>query len=462
MKKRFRLKRILCACLAVSIVFAAGCNKKDDSKVSITVGNYPDESNSMYEQFESYRKEFERLNPDVEFIPDHGDSSFKVFMTKGVANQLPGIQSLPFTEMNKVSESGFVKDLSSELEKRGFLDALNPKLREMVTTEDGKIYCLPMNSYTLGLVINKDLFTKAGLINEDGSVKIPETYEELAEYANIIKEKTGKAGFVMQTMNNCGGWLFMPIAWSHGVNFVKEQSGKWKATFNSDEMIKALQYVYDLKWKYNTLPDNALIDTNECQKLFATGEAAMYIAAPIEKNLVTKYSMDVKNLVWASVPAGPDGRYSLLGGAFWVMNNNYNDKQIDALFSWLKVRGVTPEFNEDTIKAWETTYSEQNKAGEPVPPVALFNLWEGDEERIAKENEIRNKYANMTMDSIAHYADADDVILRAEEPVACQELYAILDSGLQEILTNKNVDIKKLVKKMNDDFQKNSLDGLEE
>lgn len=42
----------------------------------------------------------------------------------------------------------------------------------------------------MGLYINKPLFTKAGLVNEDGSVKVPQTYEELAEFAGIIKEKT--------------------------------------------------------------------------------------------------------------------------------------------------------------------------------------------------------------------------------------------------------------------------------
>ena len=59
----------------------------------------------------------------------------------------------------------------------------------------------------------------------------------------------------------------------------KGDDGKWKATFNSPEAAAALQYIKDLKWKYDVLPTNTLIDGEEYSKLFATGNAAMQIAA---------------------------------------------------------------------------------------------------------------------------------------------------------------------------------------
>lgn len=462
MKKFAVVKRIVCGGMVAIMAFLAGCGGKDDSQISITVGNWPDKTNSAYTSFEAFKEEFEKLYPDVEIVPDYGDASFKTFMTRGVANQLPGIQSLPFTEINKVSESGFALELTEELEKRGYLNALNPQLRDMVTTEDGKIFCVPMSTYKLGLCVNKELFEQAGLVNEDGSVKYPKTYTELAEYAQIIREKTGKAGFIMQTMNNCGGWLFMPIAWSYGVDFVEKVGGKWKATFNSPEMIDALQYVYDLKWKYNALPDNALIDNEECKKLFAANEGAMYISMPLEQSLITKYSMDKDSICWAAVPEGPKGRYTLLGGSFWLFNANYSEKQVDALFNWLKIRGVTPEFNDDTVAAWDREFEAKVESGQVIAPYEMFELWEGDKERSIKRKETREKYMNVAAENFENYVTNTDALLRAEEPVACQELYAILDSGLQSVLTDKNVDIKALVKKMNDDFQNNSLNELEE
>ena len=40
----------------------------------------------------------------------------------------------------------------------------------------------------------------------------------------------------------------------------KGDDGKWKATFNSPEAANALQYIKDLKWKYDVLPTNTLVN----------------------------------------------------------------------------------------------------------------------------------------------------------------------------------------------------------
>lgn len=53
-----------------------------------------------------------------------------------------------------------------------------------------------------------------------------------------------------------------------------------------------------------------------------------------------------------------------------------------------------------------------------------------------------------------------NIELRPEEPVCAQELYAVLDGIIQEILTNKDADIPLLVKKANADFQANYLNNL--
>ena len=91
-----------------------------------------------------------------------------------------------------------------------------------------------------------------------------------------IKEATGKPGIVFPTANNYGGWMFSCLAWSYGVDFMeKGEDGKWKATFNTPEAAEALRYMKDLKWKYDVLPNNAIIDGTEFYKTFAIGNAAM-------------------------------------------------------------------------------------------------------------------------------------------------------------------------------------------
>ena len=146
-----------------------------------------------------------------------------------------------------------------------------------------------------------------------------------------IKEATGKPGIIFPTANNYGGWMFSCLAWSYGVDFMeKGEDGKWKATFNTPEEAEALRYMKDLKWKYDVLPNNAIIDGTEFYKTFAIGNAAMLMAADIQP----------------------------------------------------------------------------------------------------------------------------------EEPVCAQELYGILDSCLQEVLTNENADCAAILEKANNDFQQNYLDNL--
>lgn len=451
----------MAACMTVASLSLSGCGEKDSGKVSVTVGNWPVETSPFYQSFEKYKEVFNDKYPDVELVTDSSDSTFKTFMTKGMGGQLPGIASLPFTEIDKVSKSGFVLELKDELEKRGYLDALDEKILDTIMTDDGEIYCIPMNAYKLGLCINKKMFTEAGLVNADGSLKYPKTYEEVTEFSKIIKEKTGKAGIILPTLNNQGGWLFMPIAWSHGVQFMKEVDGKWVATFDSEQMQSALQYVYDLKWKYNVLPDNQLIDTSEAEKLFASGEGAMFFTTPTEQPLFKTYGMNPNDVFFAPVPEGPAGRYTLLGGAFYYINGKYNQDQVDALFNWLEIRGLTPTVDDETIASWERDFEVQLTNNQAVPPIEPMKIWSSGE-RAEKYQETLNKYSNVDLQNYESYCNDESVLLRAEEPVCCQELYSIIDAGLQEILTNQNVDIAALAKSMNDSFQKDYLDEQED
>jgi multiple sugar transport system substrate-binding protein len=48
---------------------------------------------------------------------------------------------------------------------------------------DGKVYRLPFSVNTFGLVYNKDMFKKYGIVDENGEPTPPKTFEEMREYA---------------------------------------------------------------------------------------------------------------------------------------------------------------------------------------------------------------------------------------------------------------------------------------
>ena len=232
----------------------------------------------------------------------------KTFSMKASAGQLPTVYNTFLTEMKMIIDQGYGADITEAAQKFGYLDALNPDLLAMVKDENGKVYGLPNKAYAMGLYINKKLFQEAGLMEADGvTPKVPQTYQELAETAKVIKDKTGMAGLAFPTTNNCGGWHFMNIAWSFGVEFVKYQDGKWVSSFDTQEAREALSYVKDLKWKYGILLDDSVVTNEDLNKWFGTYQAAMMISSPPATLLSSQYGMDIDDIYAARLPAGPKG-----------------------------------------------------------------------------------------------------------------------------------------------------------
>ena len=77
---------------------------------------------------------------------------------------------------------------------------------------------------------------------------------------------------------------------------------------------------------------------------------------------------------------------------------------------------------------------------------------------------MREKYANINLNHVKLYNESltdTSIELKPEEPVCAQELYAVLDGLIQEVLTNQNANIKALVSTANSEFQSNYLNNLD-
>ncbi len=457
MKTKKFLSLLLVA--ALSMAMTTGC-KKESGKVNLSVGLWPDETQAEALAKKNAKKdEFMAENPDINIIPDTYAFDTKTFTMKAAANQLPNLYVTYYTEISQIIKSGYAADITPILKKYGWDKAINPDLLELCTV-DGKVYGLPQSVYAQGLYINKKLFKEAGLVNEDGSIKTPDTYDEVAEFSQIIKEKTGRSGYIIPTTNNCGGWHFLNIAWSHGTDFMQQKNGKWEATFNTESTKKALQWIKDLKWKYNAFVDDSLLDQQGIYKNFAAGNAAMMFANPPMSTLVTKYGMNIDDIMVTKMPKGPEGRYSQMGGGIYVFSPNCSTEQIEAGFKWLAYNAYTPEITEESAQALRDFYELSLSKNEIILDRDVFNIWiSGD--RIEQTNAIRKELSNVSSKDYEGFYDMTDVTINPEPAACAQELYAILDGCIQEVLTNKNADIDALVEEASKDFQSNHLDKME-
>lgn len=464
MKKRMVQTAAMGLGMIMAVSAMSGCNKEEtssDGEVVISVGDFfPDETANP----ESYAKAMEQVNKFEELYPgvkiENPNWGFDVqsYMAKAEANTLPTVYYAPLTEMKKIIEMGYAADLTDEFKERGFYDEVNSYMMELISDESGKIYFLPSGNYDVGIAVNTKLYGEAGFINDDGTLYQPENWDDLARVATVIKEKTGADGFMLPTTNNCGGWRITPIAWSNGVTFETKENGKWKATFDTPEMVKTIQYISDLKWKYDVLPEKTLVDLDEPYKQVAAGNVAMCFAEPNSASkMVQTYGMDVKDIGFLKMPAGDKRRVTLMGGGVQVIDRNATKEQIKAAMDFEEFLGVTTNLSEERKNALKTSY-ENKKSQNELVGIMTVSPWKSESEVENYKQELSKEYMTINEQYFTNYNNKDDIEFQAEEPIDGQALYAVLDNIIQEVLTNQNANIEELVSKAAADFQKNNLD----
>lgn len=436
-------------------------NSGDSEVIEISIGDIPSaETDPVANQICMERiADFEKNNPDIKIKPDTYVFSPDSYIAMAEAGTLPTMYHVPFTQAKTIIDMEYSADVTEELKKNGIYDQISDVILEKISY-NGKIFLIPEACYDSGLAFNMDLMEQAGLINDDGTPKAPTTWDELVETAQIIKQKTGKAGFVLPTTKGVGGWRFMPLAWSYGAVFEEQEDGKWKANLDSPEAVAALQFIKDLKWKYDVLPANALVDNEEVQKLMGTGEAGMTLSEPIQASKYVQYGLDLKSIGMAQMPAGPEKHVTLIGGTYSVIKNGASSKEIEACIRWLIETGamsieLTDEVKENINKAVELEYANNTVVGaETITP------FKADSPVTQYKSQLMREKANVNLDYVKLYNNKDGIAFQEEEPIETSALYQTLSACMQEVLTNKDADCAEVLRKASSDFQKNHLDNI--
>lgn len=452
------------AIMTTSAVMLTGCRSGNSSsggnngEVSVSISDWPTTEPGLSMQNEKKDK-FEAENPNIKIVPDTWTFDLQTFYPKAAAGLLPNQFSAYYSEIENLINTGYLADVTDVAKEMGIYDKLNPTVRE-IAEKDGRLYAIPNDSYAEGIVVNMDMLKQAGYIEADGTPHQPKDWYELAEMAQKIKQVTGKPGFVLPTAANNGGWLFTQIAWGFGVNFMEKKDGKWTATFNTNECVEALQYVKDLKWKYDCLPSDIIVDGTAYGKIFATGGAAMtFGSGGGTPKMVINYDMDKEDLGMVAIPAGPKGRYALMGGMLICISNKTNQDQQRAIFKWLNLTDIS-ETEKESYKTSQQTFIDK---GIQVGPRILSSFTDSSP-RQAFYDEWREQNVNVNEANFKLYNDSlndPSITLRAEEPRCAQDLYGILDGCLQQVLQDKNADCRAILEEANKNFQEQYLNDQE-
>ena len=371
------------------------------------------------------------------------------------AGSVPTIFETWFTEPQKLIKNGFVADITDILNELGWADKMGANVKTLLSDKDGRIYGVPRDGYVLGLMINAEVFEDAGLVDENGVPLYPKTWDELAQTAVTIKEKTGSAGLCLLAKDNAGGWHFCYIAWAFGANFESQDAdGKWTCDLNSAEAVAAMSYIKDLKWKYDVLTaDPTTEDWGTGFTQLGTGAAAMYIAANDAVNMPTQQNgLALDKLMLAGIPAGPAGAYSLSGGSPYMFSKNATADEIKAALTYLEVMGKAPVLTDYAKQGLINDAKNKNENG--IPVIKEVTSWIDPELNAAREAVIA-EYTNVKPEMFQPYFDAiaTDGNVRMEEPAETQDMYAELTKVLQAVITDENADVQALLDTADANFQ---------
>lgn len=115
------------------------------------------------------------------------DQELAVALQNGVAPDIFSGGSREYVEKGYIADLESFEDLKELVEK-------NDLRLEGANSYSGKIYSIPVALTVAGLAYNKDLFKEAGIVDENGEAKAPETYDEMLEDARKLTD-TSKQQF---------------------------------------------------------------------------------------------------------------------------------------------------------------------------------------------------------------------------------------------------------------------------
>lgn len=146
--------------------------------------------------------------------------------------------------------------------------------REKTNMIDGKTYCVPYRSQVRGLAYNKDMFKAAGIVDEKGEAKAPETWDELVEAAKKLTDKSkNEFGFVVPM--KWGAWfeyyLTSNITAVNGFGTYNPHTGKYDYSGMKPIMNAFLQ----MKKDGSIYPGSETLDNDPARSKFAVGNIGM-------------------------------------------------------------------------------------------------------------------------------------------------------------------------------------------
>ncbi|URJ61004.1 ABC transporter substrate-binding protein [Paenibacillus polymyxa] len=248
---------------------SGGDGKTVNLKMFIAQPRLKEHYDKYINAFVAKEKKDKNIDVTVQLEMPPADNAAQILKTRLASNDAPDVFALhAVNEIPPFYKAGYLEDLSGQ----PFVNKLMDSVRPSVTTKDGKVVAVPLETISWGYLYNKKIF-------KDLDLQPPGTLTEMKAVVEKLKANNVKP-FLLSYKESWIPQLFVPLTAGAMMN---TQNKDFIDRMNQDKgsfaEMKSMFDIIDLVNSNGT--DKALeIGGDDGSAAFASGKAAMWIQGP--------------------------------------------------------------------------------------------------------------------------------------------------------------------------------------
>lgn len=444
------MKKKISAALAAAMLIGlvSGCagnggeNAKNDGKTTIEIWTGDASAKQCWTELTNEYNNGEGKEKGIEIKFKFTTDNTTEVDVAAQNDKLPDIICPTFKQAQQFAKSGDIVPLEDVEGLKEYAENYNTVKKENQNIHDGKLYALSTSTMTAGLIYNKDLFKKAGIVDENGEAKPPQTLDEMVEDAKILTNKEeGVYGYSLPLKFDLYYTLMCP-----GANVspkILNSVDYNTLTVDSSDYAKLFSYMLKLRDDGSLFPGAESLDNDTSRAYFAEGLIGMMPGMSWDVGVLT--SQFVADCDWDVVEyptfnADDDyPRYQDPAGYMFITKNGAakGEKMAEA-YKWLTSKEVITRFYEKGIKIPFDMNMVEEGAKCEVPQFASFAALVDD----------RFPFNNIAAEYSVEYPDGVGFGAVFAGKISLEESVEISDKctteGLRKAVENGTVDIEHI------------------
>lgn len=325
-----KAKCLLLICASVAALIVSGCGKPATGPAPVRISLFTWTKPEELRVNQQLVAEFMRLHPNikVELINEPSRRAMDKLQAMIAARNAPDVMSIHGAYFIPFADKGALLDLHPYVSRADFdLADFYPQLVELCRWH-GKLYSLPRYTSVYVLFYNRDLFDAAGL-------KYPDDSWTWDTYLQATRKLTRPGADAGSQQFGCliqfWGARLYPWLWANGGDLLS--ADRKHCTINSPECRQALQFLVDLRYKYQVTPATSAANPDQDLAMFTAGKIGMMMTGAWDIQMMHS----APGLHWDVAPLPKKkSRASLLGMEnYAVSSTTRHPEEAWQLFSFL-------------------------------------------------------------------------------------------------------------------------------